>query len=68
MVPTPEQYAEAAVRAIGYETEISPYWAHYAFVGVCKALPEFAINKYCVGAHNAIRKRGMAKLAEGKKE
>lgn len=27
-VPSPETYAKAAVGAIGYDTEISPYWPH----------------------------------------
>lgn len=59
--PTPSGYARAAVRAIGYDAQISPYWAHALFAWVVSLLPESIVSKQVMGMHLAIRKRATKK-------
>jgi len=59
--PSPDAYARAAVKRIGYETECSPFWSHQLQVNVLRCLPE-SITAYIVGGlHRSIRKRALAK-------
>lgn len=66
--PTPENYAVAAVKAIGYERDISPYWSHYAIVGVMSSLPFFVQDMVCNYLHHSIRKRALKKKAAAEKK
>lgn len=65
-VPTPESYARASVNAFGYESLVSPYWAHAAMVWALSLLPAFVVHKIMMGSHLGLRKRGMKKEAEKK--
>ena len=68
-VPTPSAYAAAAVKAIGFETVISPYWSHAIQVYLLTNLPEWIVSKLVLNMHLGIRKAGMKKeamLKEGK--
>eukprot|EP01062_Namystynia_karyoxenos_P008927 TRINITY_DN13155_c0_g1_i1.p2 TRINITY_DN13155_c0_g1~~TRINITY_DN13155_c0_g1_i1.p2 ORF type:complete len:350 (+),score=148.94 TRINITY_DN13155_c0_g1_i1:87-1052(+) len=57
--PSPAGYAKAAVRAIGYEVECSPYWAHAAQLAVLLALPEGVSNSIQGRMHKDIRHRAL---------
>lgn len=63
--PSPETYAKAAVRCIGFESSTSPYWAHYAMMGVAKALPQGLVAQQVNSMHLGIRKRALAKKEKG---
>jgi 17beta-estradiol 17-dehydrogenase / very-long-chain 3-oxoacyl-CoA reductase len=60
-VPTPKAYAVAAVKAIGFETVISPYWSHALQVYLLTHLPEWLVAKLVLNMHMGIRKAGMKK-------
>lgn len=66
-VPTPNQYAKAALRHIGYGVTVVPYWAHavqhYVFENV---LPTFLAKKVLMGHHLSIRKRAYKKKEQAK--
>jgi len=59
--PTPEGYARSAVAAIGYESMVSPYWAHALLIWVMNLLPTFVTDKVLMGMHLPLRSRGMKK-------
>lgn len=59
--PSPDGYAKAAVKAIGYENSTSPYWAHYLIMGVAKALPSAFVASAVNSMHLGIRKKAYAK-------
>lgn len=63
--PTPAGYAASAVRCIGYEADISPYWAHYVMMGVAKALPQGLVAGWINSMHHGIRKKALAKKDKG---
>ena len=66
-VPSPATYAKAAVAAIGYGAESSPFWAHDLQLAVMDLLPTALAVKIASDMHHSIRKRGMKKEAEKKK-
>jgi len=70
-VPSPESYVRAAVKQIGYDNAISPYWVHSLQLWVLSVLPESVGTMITMSMHQDIRKRGMkkekAKLEESKK-
>ena len=60
-------YAVAAVKAIGYEALISPYWSHAIQIWFSQVLPDWIIAKYVIlPMHLSIRKAGLKKAAEKK--
>merc|ERR1712118_512901 len=63
--PTPAGYAASAVRCIGYEADISPYWAHYVMMGVAKALLQGLVAGWINSMHRGIRKKALAKKDKG---
>mmetsp|Transcript_3139 Transcript_3139/g.7320 ORF Transcript_3139/g.7320 Transcript_3139/m.7320 type:complete len:309 (-) Transcript_3139:509-1435(-) len=66
-VPTPETYAKAAVRAIGYDTVISPYFAHYVLAELMSRLPASLQDFIGMQLHLPIRKRALKKKADAAK-
>jgi 17beta-estradiol 17-dehydrogenase / very-long-chain 3-oxoacyl-CoA reductase len=68
-VPSPEDYARAAVKAIGYDSLVIPYWTHALQLWAMSMLPESFVTKYTLSMHADIRKKGLKKEAEtvGKK-
>ncbi|CAN6228598.1 unnamed protein product [Urochloa humidicola] len=66
LAPSPEAYARAAVRYIGYEPRCSPYWTH-ALVGFfISLLPEPIADRMFLNRNLSIRARGRAKDAKKK--
>jgi 17beta-estradiol 17-dehydrogenase / very-long-chain 3-oxoacyl-CoA reductase len=62
-VASPQGYARAAVAAIGYETIVSPFWAHALQIWVLTNFPEWLITKLTLSMHMGIRKAGQKKEA-----
>ena len=60
-VPSPSSYAKAGVKAIGYEEQCSPYWAHALQLAIVGLLPERIAIAYSMKMHLAIRKRALMK-------
>jgi len=61
-VPSPEDYVKCALRFIGYDTVISPYWAHSLQLWLAQVLPEFLTTKVILDMHKSIRVRGYKKM------
>lgn len=66
-VPTPGDYARAAVKAIGYESLTSPYWTHALQLWLMAVLPEDIVTRLTMNMHLDIRKKGLKKEAEKEK-
>lgn len=64
--PSPEDYARAAVRYIGYEPRCTPYWAHSLVWFLFSVLPESVADRYVLNMSLGIRHKGMAKDARKK--
>jgi len=60
-VPSPRSYARLAVRSIGYEPIVSPFWAHNLMWAALSVLPESIVGKQILGMHQSIRAKGMSK-------
>ena len=55
-------YARAAVKAIGYEPLISPYWSHAIQIWISQVLPEWFIGQWVtLPMHQGIRAKGLKK-------
>ena len=75
-VPSPKQYAKAALAAVGYEPRTTPYWSHALMWGAIASLPVWAVDSFRLWENKNLRKRGFAaaerkraaKEAEGKKQ
>lgn len=67
-VASPEGYAKAAIRAIGYETVVSPYWSHALQLWCVMNFPEWLMTKVVMSMHMGIRSKGMKKENEAKKD
>lgn len=68
LIPSPETYASAGLRHIGYEATCTPYWVHSAIWCVASIIPESAIDWWRIGFNLKIRKRGQVKDARKKAE
>ncbi|KAM3387718.1 hypothetical protein ACQJBY_010516 [Aegilops geniculata] len=64
--PSPETYARAAVRYIGYEPRCAPYWPHALLWFLFSVVPEPLVDGYVLGMSLGIRKMGRAKEARKK--
>lgn len=62
--PTPATYAKVAVKAIGYESEVSPYWAHSMQLAALHAMPDSWRDSYVMGLHRDLNKRALKRIAE----
>lgn len=62
--PTPATYAKVAVRAIGFETEVSPYWAHSLQLAVMNALPDSTRDNYVNSLHRDLNARALKRKAQ----
>ena len=65
--PSPTQWANAAVKHIGYETTSSPWWFHalqWYFISIG---PVFLLNGYTLNLHLGMQKRYYKKLAKASK-
>lgn len=63
-VPSPAGYAKAAVRFIGYEDSVSPYWSHAFQLYLMSAMHKSLLHSIVFGMHAGLRKRGLKKKAE----
>ncbi|CAL9039475.1 unnamed protein product [Musa banksii] len=64
LVPSPETYARAALRWIGYEPRCTPYWPHSLVWCLLSVIPEFVIDQWRLSFCMNIRKRGQLKDAQ----
>jgi len=62
-VPSPAAYARAAVKQIGYEPAVTPFWAHDIQLSLVTALPKSIAAKYVLGLHKGLRGRALKKQA-----
>lgn len=60
-VPSPDQFAEAALRLVGSSPRLQPYWVHYAIGFAITLLPLSKQVSYVAGLHRNIRKRALRK-------
>ena len=65
-VPSPEQYARAAVATIGYEALVSPYWCHALQIWILINLPEWLISLITLNIQLRIRAAGLRKATQEK--
>jgi len=63
-VPSPEDYVKCAARHIGYDAEVSPFWAHSLQLWILSLLPEPVSVAIVNMQHQDIRKKGMKKERE----
>ncbi|CAL5016273.1 unnamed protein product [Urochloa decumbens] len=66
LAPSPEAYARAAVRHIGYGPRCSPYWTHAVVGFFISLLPEPIADRMFLNRNLSIRARGRAKDAKKK--
>lgn len=63
-VPAPAGYAKAAVRFIGYEDSVSPYWSHAFQLYLMSCMPKPVLSAIVFNMHAGLRKRGLKKKME----
>jgi len=63
-VPSPAGYAKAAVRFIGYEDSVSPYWSHAFQLYLMSCMPKPVLSAIVFNMHAGLRKRGLKKKVE----
>jgi len=61
-VPSPDTYARAAVKCIGYDAQISPYWAHALQLWLMSWAPTHIVAQIALRMHLPLRSRALAKL------
>ncbi|KAJ1271590.1 hypothetical protein BS78_06G138900 [Paspalum vaginatum] len=66
LAPSPDTYARAAVRYIGYEARCTPYWPHALFWLLISLLPEPIADRMFLNRSLSIRARARAKEAKKK--
>ncbi|RCV34212.1 hypothetical protein SETIT_7G142900v2 [Setaria italica] len=59
--PSPETYAAAAVRCIGYEPRCTPYWPHALLWLLISLVPEPVADRLILGVALDVRAKGRAK-------
>nr|CAB3504107.1 unnamed protein product [Digitaria exilis] len=59
-IPSPEEYAKAALRCIGYEARCVPYWRHSVQWFLASLVPDAALNQWRLQI--GIRKRNEMKV------
>merc|ERR1719499_2521498 len=65
-VPTPENYAKAAVKQFGFGGILSPYWSHAWYAGALRCLPQAILAPLIMSAHKTIRKKALKKYNKDK--
>eukprot|EP00456_Euglypha_rotunda_P090319 TRINITY_DN9464_c0_g1_i17.p1 TRINITY_DN9464_c0_g1~~TRINITY_DN9464_c0_g1_i17.p1 ORF type:complete len:294 (+),score=23.62 TRINITY_DN9464_c0_g1_i17:93-974(+) len=61
-VPSPNTYARVAVKCIGYDAEISPYWAHALQLYIMSWLPTSVVAFVALKMHLPLRSRALQKI------
>ena len=62
--PTPAAWARAAVRQIGREVVVSPYWFHGLQLLGLRVAPAFAIDRYVMNLHQVLRRKYLQRHAQ----
>jgi 17beta-estradiol 17-dehydrogenase / very-long-chain 3-oxoacyl-CoA reductase len=65
--PSPETYAAAAVRCIGYEPRCTPYWPHALLWLLISLVPDPLADRLIRGVALDVRAKGRAKEDTRKK-
>lgn len=66
LAPSPDTYARAAVRHIGYEPRCTPYWVHAVVWLLISLVPEPIADRMFLNRSISIRAKGRAKEAKKK--
>lgn len=66
--PTPEVWAAAAVRAMGYETVFFPYWFHALQAAAVKLLPASLVQYQVMQIHRSLRRAAYRKKSKAAAE
>ncbi len=67
-VPSPDTYATAGLKWVGYEPRCTPYWVHSIMWWLIQMIPEPIMDSVRLRSCLNIRKRGQAKEARSKAE
>ena len=67
LAPSPEAYARAAVRSIGYEPRCTPYWVHAVVGFLVSLVPEPIADRMILNVALDVRAKGRAKDTRKKK-
>jgi 17beta-estradiol 17-dehydrogenase / very-long-chain 3-oxoacyl-CoA reductase len=65
-VPSPDTYAHAAIRYIGYEPRCTPYWTHALLWLLFSLVPEPVADKMILNIALDVRTKGRDKDAKRK--
>jgi hypothetical protein len=65
---SPDTYATAGLKWMGYEPRCTPYWVHSIMWWLIQMIPEPIMDSVCLCSCLNIRKRGQAKEARSKAE
>ncbi|OAY32453.1 hypothetical protein MANES_13G018800v8 [Manihot esculenta] len=68
LVASPEIYAKASIRWIGYEKLCSPFWSHSVQWFILQALPDALLNRFLFQYYLGLRNKGLKKEALRAKE
>lgn len=60
-VPSPSSYARVSVNAIGYDSQISPFFLHAAQLWFMALLPRGLLDSQVASMHKSIRRRALKK-------
>ena len=62
-VPSPEVWARAAARQVGYETSMTPYWVHGVMMAAIAAAPAWYVDRSVLEMHLGFRARALRRKA-----
>lgn len=65
-IPSADQFAASAVRCIGYDRHLSPFWYHWIEVAVFSAVPEWVQDKIMWALHLPLNKKWLKKQQDKK--
>jgi 17beta-estradiol 17-dehydrogenase / very-long-chain 3-oxoacyl-CoA reductase len=65
-IPSPEEYARAALRCVGYEARCVPYWRHSVQWFLASLAPDAALNHWRL--QTGLQKRNETKALLGGKD
>eukprot|EP01024_Parvocaulis_polyphysoides_P025503 TRINITY_DN2321_c0_g1_i1.p1 TRINITY_DN2321_c0_g1~~TRINITY_DN2321_c0_g1_i1.p1 ORF type:complete len:321 (+),score=32.54 TRINITY_DN2321_c0_g1_i1:46-963(+) len=64
--PSPDAYAKAAVKHLGYESDSYPYWTHAFQAFVLQSIPRVILAPIVLSQHKSLRKRAYKKKEQKK--
>jgi len=66
--PSAQRYAQSALKCIGYESRITPYWVHTIMWGIIARVPTSVMDSVRLSQNISIRNRAMDKEAKKKQQ